>query len=36
VLKDVLEGGLLEKEKAQARELAPNFAYISRITNPKG
>jgi hypothetical protein len=36
VLKDIPEDGLPEKEKAQARELAPNFISISRITNPEG
>jgi hypothetical protein len=36
VLKDVLEGALPEKEKAQAWELAPYFISTPRITNPEG
>jgi hypothetical protein len=36
VLKNVLEEGLREKEKAQAEELAPKFTSIFRIANPKG
>jgi hypothetical protein len=34
MLKDVLERGLPEKEKAQARELAPKFISVFRIANP--
>jgi hypothetical protein len=36
MMKDVPERKLPEKEKAQARELAPNFISTSRITNPEG
>jgi hypothetical protein len=36
VLKDVLERGFPEKEKAQARELAPKFISTSRIASPEG
>jgi hypothetical protein len=36
VLKDVPEDGLPEKEKAQARELAPNLTSTFTITNPEG
>jgi hypothetical protein len=36
VLKNVLEEGLPEKEKAQAGKLAPIFISIFRITNPEG
>jgi hypothetical protein len=36
VLKDVLEEGLPEKEKAQAQELAPKLISMSRPTNPEG
>jgi hypothetical protein len=36
VLKNVLEEGLPEKEKAQAGKPAPKFISTSSITNPEG
>jgi hypothetical protein len=36
VLKNVLEEGLPEKEKAQAGKPAPKFISIFRITSPEG
>jgi hypothetical protein len=34
-MNEVAEGKLLEKEKAQARGLAPKFTSISRIASPE-